>query len=147
MLCTTLLISMPGGSEWLLILLFLIPLYFLPSFIAKGRRNPNTTGIFILNFFLGWTFLGWIGALIWAFYSGSQQAPAVVVHNTSQTYSQEYKAEHGQPTQPTYNDVYSNKLLTQQDKIEHLRQLKQLLDEGVLTNEEFNAQKATVLGV
>ena len=28
------------------------------------------------------------------------------------------------------------------DKIDHLRQLKQLLDEGILTNEEFNTQKA-----
>lgn len=43
-------------------------------------------------------------------------------------------------------DVTSTKLLTQQDKIDHLRQLKQLLDEGILTNEEFNIQKSVILG-
>ena len=35
---------------------------------------------------------------------------------------------------------------TQQDKIDQLRQLKQLLDEGVLTEAEFNRQKAEILG-
>jgi hypothetical protein len=34
---------------------------------------------------------------------------------------------------------------TQQDKIDQLRQLKQLLDEGVLTEAEFNRQKASIL--
>ena len=143
MLCSALFISMPGGSEWLLlILLFGFPLYFLPSIIAKFRNNSNTTGIFVLNFFLGWTIIGWIGALAWAFSSGPKQAPTVVVHNSSQSYSQEYKADSKQTMKP---DVTSTKLLTQQDKIDHLRQLKQLLDEGVLTNEEFNTQKAAVL--
>jgi hypothetical protein len=146
MLCTTLLISMPGGSEWLLLTLFIfLPLYFLPYIIAKARNNPNTTGILILNLFLGWTFIGWIGALAWAF-SNAKQTPAVVVHNTSQSYSQEYKAGNVQPTHPVQPEASNAKMLTQQDKIDHLRQLKQLLDEGVLTNEEFNAQKAYVLG-
>ncbi|MGA8036263.1 MAG: superinfection immunity protein [Candidatus Acidiferrales bacterium] len=39
-------------------------LYFLPSFMARDRRN--FAAIFIFNFFLGWTFIGWIVALIWA---------------------------------------------------------------------------------
>ena len=145
--CFTLLISMPGASEWLVIIFILLPLYFLPTIIAMTRKSPNSTAIFLLNFFLGWTFVGWICALIWAFSSNSKQAPTVVVHNTSQSYSQEHKAENVPPKQTTYNNVYSTKLLTQQDKIDHLRQLKQLLDDGILTNEEFNVQKAAVLGV
>jgi hypothetical protein len=43
-------------------------IYFIPSLLAARRRHPNATAIFILNFSLGWTFLGWIGALIWAIY-------------------------------------------------------------------------------
>jgi Superinfection immunity protein len=39
-------------------------LYFLPSFLARERRN--FAAIFLFNFFLGWTFIGWIIALIWA---------------------------------------------------------------------------------
>jgi hypothetical protein len=39
-------------------------LYFLPAFLA--REKPSFTGIFLLNLFAGWTFIGWIIALVWA---------------------------------------------------------------------------------
>lgn len=41
-------------------------LYLLPAFIAAVRRRPNTAAILVLNLFLGWTFIGWVGSLIWA---------------------------------------------------------------------------------
>ena len=44
--------------------LMLLVIYFLPALI--GRRKQNARAIFILNLLLGWTFLGWVGALIWA---------------------------------------------------------------------------------
>jgi membrane protein DedA with SNARE-associated domain len=40
--------------------------YFFPSIIAWQRRHHQTLAIFLLNLLLGWTGLGWIGALIWA---------------------------------------------------------------------------------
>jgi len=55
----TLLIGMAGVG---LVLSLLI--YFLPTII--GRNKVNATAIFMLNLFLGWTFLGWVIALIWA---------------------------------------------------------------------------------
>jgi Superinfection immunity protein len=48
-------------SVLLLISLFL---YFLPAFL--GRHRSDFTGLFLLNLFAGWTFIGWIIALIWA---------------------------------------------------------------------------------
>jgi cation transport ATPase len=39
-------------------------LYFVPSIV--GRHKTNATAIFVFNFFLGWTFLGWVLALVWA---------------------------------------------------------------------------------
>ena len=48
----------------MLTMIALIFLYFLPSFLARDRRN--FAAIFVFNFFLGWTFIGWIIALIWA---------------------------------------------------------------------------------
>ena len=45
----------------------LILLYFLPAIIAGRRRNPDEKQIMILNVFLGWTFVGWVIALIWAY--------------------------------------------------------------------------------
>ncbi len=41
-----------------------IGLYFVPTYVAKGK--PHFTQVFILNLFLGWTFLGWVIALVWA---------------------------------------------------------------------------------
>lgn len=40
--------------------------YFLPSIIALARSKRDTLAIFLLNFFLGWTGIGWIIALVWA---------------------------------------------------------------------------------
>lgn len=45
---------------------FLLGLYFLPSIGARLRGHPNAQAIIVLNLFLGWTFVGWVVALIWA---------------------------------------------------------------------------------
>jgi hypothetical protein len=47
-------------------LLFAIGLYFLPAIIAAARRTHNSTGILLLNIFLGWTVIGWVFALVLA---------------------------------------------------------------------------------
>jgi hypothetical protein len=41
-------------------------MYFLPSIIAFARSKRDTLAITILNFFLGWTMIGWVVALVWA---------------------------------------------------------------------------------
>jgi Superinfection immunity protein len=43
---------------------FCLLLYFLPSIIGHEKRS--FTAIFLVNLFLGWTFVGWIVALVWA---------------------------------------------------------------------------------
>jgi hypothetical protein len=43
-----------------------IALYFLPSIVARSRRVQSPNGIIVLNVFLGWTGVGWLGALVWA---------------------------------------------------------------------------------
>ncbi len=40
--------------------------YFLPCIIASYKDSRYAAGVAILNLFLGWTLLGWVGALIWA---------------------------------------------------------------------------------
>jgi hypothetical protein len=57
----------------LIILCFALVLYFFPSIVASGRENHNTTAIFVFNLFLGWTLIGWVLALVWAFVKPSQQ--------------------------------------------------------------------------
>jgi T4 superinfection immunity protein/uncharacterized protein UPF0547 len=48
------------GAFWLVVL---IGLYFLPTIVAKLRHAENPNPTFIVNFFLGWTLLGWVIAL------------------------------------------------------------------------------------
>ena len=43
-----------------------ILIYFLPSTLAYRKQHSNKTAILILNLFLGWTLIGWVGALVWA---------------------------------------------------------------------------------
>ena len=40
--------------------------YILPTLIASERNRRHTIGILLVNLFFGWTFLGWIAALLWA---------------------------------------------------------------------------------
>lgn len=63
---------------FLLVSLFL---YFLPAFLA--RNKPNFTAILLVNLFLGWTFIGWVVALIWALTSEPQQQVAAPVHSAA----------------------------------------------------------------
>jgi hypothetical protein len=108
-----------GAFGWLIAALCLIP-YFLPTVIALMRNHPSAGGIFAVNFLFGWTVLGWIICLIWA------------ASDTSRT---NYRS------QPPYNPVADS-----QDRIiAQLRQLQQLREEGALTEEEFNRQKAAIL--
>jgi hypothetical protein len=39
--------------------------YFLPAIV--GRKKRDAAGIAVWNLYLGWTIIGWIMALIWAF--------------------------------------------------------------------------------
>ena len=49
--------------SWLF-LLFVI--YFIPLIVAHIRKHKNIVAIAILNIVVGWTFIGWLAALLWA---------------------------------------------------------------------------------
>jgi len=42
-------------------------IYFLPSFIAHKRKHHNRNAILVLNLLLGFSFIGWVISLSWAF--------------------------------------------------------------------------------
>jgi hypothetical protein len=50
-------------NDWLLFLVFI---YFLPAIVANARHHRNRLAIFVLDVFLGWTFIGWVAAFVWA---------------------------------------------------------------------------------
>jgi hypothetical protein len=50
---------------WAVIITTGLIIYFAPSII--GRNKTNAQAIFVLNLFTGWSFIGWVLALVWAF--------------------------------------------------------------------------------
>jgi hypothetical protein len=47
-------------------MIVMLALYFLPAIIAAARHHPQSVVIFVLNLLVGWTFLGWVAAIVWA---------------------------------------------------------------------------------
>lgn len=56
-----------GESVSLMFFVFFPALYLLPTIEAFSRKHENAGSVALLNVFLGWTFLGWVAAYIWAF--------------------------------------------------------------------------------
>jgi hypothetical protein len=105
-------------------------LYFLPTFIAFGRRHPNRIPILILNVLFGATIIGWILLLIWALR---------VVHISDQ----------GRGGESGLN-VYANdqkRLITDEpsSRVDRLAQLSELQKQGAITSAEYEALKSGVM--
>lgn len=86
--------------------------YFLPTIVGYGKRN--TGAIFALNALLGWTFIGWVVAFIWA----------VTKDDNRQTIKQ--------VSTPTQAD--------------EIMKYKKMMDEGVITSDEFQRKKNQLIG-
>jgi hypothetical protein len=114
-----------GLTEILVLLVIVLPLYFLPTIIALSRKKSNHLAIFLLNFFLGWTFVGWIVSLVWACTTDKSQT--IVVNNAF----------------PNTESQTASK--STDDKFEQLQKLKGLFDSGVLSQAEFDEQKSKIL--
>ena len=56
-------------------LLIAFCIYFIPWFIALVRGRNDTIAIFVVNFVLGWTGLGWIVALFWSLTKPTTRLP------------------------------------------------------------------------
>ena len=107
-----------GAPEIIMILTAIVLIgcfYFLPAIL--GRNRTNSTSIFLLNLFLGWTFIGWVVALVWAL---SADNPTVVYYNNTNT-------------------------VKSVDKTDQLFKFKQLLDAGAITQDEFDKEKSRIL--
>jgi preprotein translocase subunit SecD len=59
--------ALAGGIGLVCVALIALLVYFLPAVVAGFRGHQNTAAIFILNLLLGWSFIGWVVALVWAF--------------------------------------------------------------------------------
>lgn len=55
-----------AGLVFAIVAAIAMGIYFLPTTIADDKRHKNTTAIFVVNLFFGYTIIGWVIALIWA---------------------------------------------------------------------------------
>lgn len=71
-----------GGTFVVLVLVAIaVIIYFIPAIVAYRRNHTNLTAIAVLNVCLGWTLVGWVVALVWAYTVPAQVA--VVKPSTS----------------------------------------------------------------
>ena len=131
-----------AGLSAIVIIISLIS-YFLPTVIAMLRGKSNTFAILLLNLFLGWTFIGWIVALVWSVTSDNKPQTIVVNNNSSIEPRNEFKTFSSQRIKSEQTN--NSNLNSHQEKIQNLKKLRQLLDDGILTQEEFVQQKNQIL--
>ena len=86
--------------------------YFLPSIIASRRQAQNGCAIFIVNLLFGWTFIGWLVALIWALADSPKR------DITIQNYVPAPSPDNAQSTQRTCPNC-GRRVLTTTDKCLH----------------------------
>lgn len=92
-----------------------IVVYFFPSIIAYKRGHVNKSIILLINFLLGWTFIGWAGCLVWAFIDTDGSKASNITRNIGG------------------------------NKYEDLARLQKLKEDGTITEAEFEAEKAKLL--
>ena len=75
----------------ILVLLFVLAVYLIPTIIAFTRGHASKWGIGVLNIVLGWSLIFWVVALIWSL-SNKRQSQTTIVnvgsgnqYNVSQT--------------------------------------------------------------
>ncbi len=57
-------------ATWLFLSL---AIYFIPVIVAYIRKHNNILAITILTVVLGWTFFGWLAALLWSLNSDTKE--------------------------------------------------------------------------
>lgn len=60
-------------TYWFILLL----IYLYPYIVSVLRKHRNSTYILILNLFFGWTLIGWVVSLVWAFTSDQTASPII----------------------------------------------------------------------
>lgn len=68
-----------GAAVFFIVLLVM---YFIPSVVAVMRKHRQTGAIIATNFFFGWTFIGWVLALIWSL-TASERSQTIIIQQTS----------------------------------------------------------------
>ena len=109
------------GRGTILTLSIVFGLYFLPSIVASRRAMASKNSVFVINLFLGWTFIGWIIALSMAVGQAKSNKPVV------------YPAPKPSPNPPAARFV-----------ADRLAVLDELREAGTVTEDEYAAKRQKI---
>jgi apolipoprotein N-acyltransferase len=122
-------VALIAGAGFLYVILALA-FYFIPGFIASSRDHQYSGIIWLVNIFAGWTGFVWLGLLVWAAIGDSKQEEKLKKANL-----QKNIAEHNKLEKSKSNMGFSDEL----------RKLKSLLDDEIITQEEFDKKKSELM--
>ena len=71
----------PDFFAGLIVLLILIGIYLIPTIIAICRKAHYSAAAITINILLGWTFLGWVLALVLSLLNKPDRMPQQIVIN------------------------------------------------------------------
>ena len=124
-------------------LLFLVPVYILPTVIALLRVHPNPGPLIVINLLLGWTLIGWVMALALAFYRPQTQPEISTGYEAGPNASR--TADWSAAIPPPPPPPPPGTALTDGEVRDRLKRLERLQAEGLLTDDEYAAKRRDVL--
>lgn len=117
-----------GALVLLMLGLVALFIYLLPAVIAFHKEHANRWVILLLNIFFGYTIIVWLGCLVWSL---------KLIHDSGDN----------RGGASGLNIEYGDNLniVRKIGPVSELVALKQLFDDGVVTQEEFDTQKRKLL--
>ncbi|QEL12806.1 superinfection immunity protein [Kushneria phosphatilytica] len=113
------------GVYSLVIFVVAAAIYFIPTIVASRKDHKNSGAIAVLNLLTGWTFIGWVVALVWA--STDSGTPT-----TTPSWLQEANQASNAESAP--------------DKYSQVERLARLRDNNAITEEQFEQERNKLLG-
>jgi uncharacterized membrane protein len=66
---------MLDNTTTIIMLIFVVVIYMLPTLLAFGREHPRRNDIAVINILLGWTLIGWLAVFLWALLTRVEEQP------------------------------------------------------------------------
>ena len=144
-----------GTIVWIIFVLVIVTpsliLYMLPYILSRGKSFSGS--VFWFNFLLGWTFIGWIIALVWAV-SEDKNDPQLKNKPISENSITAIEAlgqlrTQGYISVSQYNQQKQNLLANRSNlagNIIALARLGRLYEQNLITYNEFTNQKQKLFG-
>lgn len=147
--CNNVALKIPEGSTLENVPIWLLVLYFLPFLAAAARRHQNTLAIFVLDLLLGWTLLGWVVAMVWAFTEIKEREHKGILGFIPNIKRKPKTIEISEVDRELFESTRKPKpkelVASNIDVAEKIKQLHELRKENAISDEEYERLKARLL--